>query len=198
MKNFLKIGLLATVLFTSVVTYAKDDRGYSLTQTDVNGKSVVFNIAETQKMEVTIAVKDGEILYQKDIQAVKGSKRVFDLTAFPDGEYTFSLVTEKELAEYQITIQNGKANVSEPVFTELFKPTLIKENEIITLKFDNLQKDPIEVTILDEYNEQVYNKVFDAKSILQSRFNVNKSDAKELTFIVKSKKQEFIKVIGLR
>lgn len=198
MKNFLKISLLAAVLLTSVATYANDDRGFSLTQTEVNGKSVVFDIEQTQKIEVTIAAKDGEVLYQKDIQVKKGSKRVYDLASFPDGDYTFSLVTDKEIAEYQVSMFNGKTVISEPKFTELFKPTLTKENEIITLKFENVLKEPVEILILDENSEQLYSNTFDAKSAINNKFNVYKSDARELTFILKSKSQEFVKVVSLR
>lgn len=198
MKNLLKISLLATILLTSVFTYASDDRGFSLTSTEGSEKSVVFNIAATQKIEVIISANDGEVLYQKYIQGVKGAKRVYNLDAFPDGNYTFKLVTEKELAEYQISIYNGKTVISEPKFTETFRPSLTKEKQIITLNFDNVLKEPVEVTILDDRNEEVYSKVFNAKSAMNKRFNINNSDAKELTFIVKSKTQEYIKVIALR
>ncbi len=62
---------------------------------------------------------------------------------------------------------------------------------------ENTPNGEVEVKILNEYNEELYTKVFAAKTKLVKKFNVDKTDAKELTFIVKSKNQEFVKTIQL-
>ena len=196
MKNFLKISLLATVLLTSLGAYANDNN-FSLTKGE-NEKSVVFLIKETQDIQVSIFGYGDEVLYEKNIHALKGSSRTYDLSAFPDGTYTFELRTDDEIATYQIAIENDKATVSIPTITEIFKPTLTKVRDIITLNLENVLQEPVEVKIIDENNDQVYYKVFDAKSLVNKKFNINKSDSRELTFIVKSKNQEYIKVIDLR
>jgi hypothetical protein len=43
----------------------------------------------------------------------------------------------------------------------------------------------------------LYSNVFLDKSKLSKKFNIGKTDAKELTFIVRFKDQEFIKTVSL-
>jgi hypothetical protein len=197
MKNFLKIALVATLLLTASGTYATDVN-FSLTAKSENEKSIVFSINESQNITVSITGADEGILYQQNIHAAGGSKKTYDLAAFPDGKYTFKLETETTITAYQIAIENGKALVSEPMVMEIFKPVLTKENELITLSLDNILKDEVEVKILNEYNEELYKKVFAGKSKVVKNFNIEKTDAKELTFVVKSKDKEFIKTVELR
>ncbi len=197
MKNFLKISLVTAILLTASGAYANEDN-FSLRSKNENEKSIVFVVNESQDINVSIQGADDEILYQQKIHAVGGSKKTYDLNAFPDGAYSFKLETESKLTAYQIVIENGKAVVSEPVITEIFKPVLTQDSQMITLNLENVLKDAVEVKILNEYNEELYSKVFTGKSKVVKNFNIEKTDAKELTFIVKSKNKEFIKTLDLR
>lgn len=196
MKNFLKIGLLAGILLTSSVAFADEDN-FSLKANAKTEKSIVFLISEAQDINISIYGDNYELIYDQKIHALKPSTKVYNLEDFPDGNYIVELENEMKLIKYNVTIENGKTLVSEPVTTELFKPVFSKENKTITLNMENTPSGEVEVKILNEYNDELYAKVFTAKSKLVKKFNVDKTDAKELTFIVKSKNQEFVKTIQL-
>ncbi|TCC86473.1 hypothetical protein EZ428_23695 [Pedobacter frigiditerrae] len=196
MKNFLKIGLLAGILLTSSAVFANEDN-FSLKANAKTEKSIVFLISEAQDINITIYGTNDELLYDQKIHASKPSTKIYNLEEFPDGSYTVKLENETKLIEYKVTIENGKTVVSEPATIELFKPVLTKDKETIILNMENTPNGEVEVKILNEYNEELYTKVFAAKTKLVKKFNVDKTDAKELTFIVKSKNQEFVKTIQL-
>lgn len=196
MKNFLKIGLLAGILLTSTIVFANDDN-FSLKANARDEKSIVFLITQAQDINLSIHDANEEVLYEQNIHASKPSTKIYNLDAFPDGNYKVKLENESKLIEYQVTIENGKTIVSNPVTTELFKPVLTKENAVITLNMENTPNADVEVKILNEYNEQLYSKVFSSRAKLVKKFNIAKTDAKGLTFIVKSKNQEYIETLSI-
>jgi hypothetical protein len=85
--------------------------------------------------------------------------------------------------------------VSEPKVSNIFKPVYTKKDQVITLDLDNLDKNPIEVKVYNEYNDEVYNEVFKDKAQLTKKFNISKTDSKELTFVVTYKEESFVKTI---
>ncbi|TKC05567.1 hypothetical protein FA048_17745 [Pedobacter polaris] len=197
MKNLLKTSLLAVILLTSTVAFANYD-DFSLKVKNGDEKSIVFLIEEAQDVNLSIhSLYDG-VIYEQKIHAVRPLTKVYNLEAFPDGNYTVKIENDKKLIEYQVTIENGKTLVSDAVITEFFKPVLTKENNVITLNMDNAPSGPIEVKILNEYNEELYAKVFASKAKFMKKFNTEKSEAKELTFIVRAKDQEFIETLSIK
>ncbi|MGF1926337.1 MAG: hypothetical protein ACQUHE_19350, partial [Bacteroidia bacterium] len=132
MKNFLKISLLYAILFASFGVSAKDDN-FSLSVNSGNEKSIVFFVNEAHDINLSILTEEEEVVYEQKIHSLGASKKVYNLEAFPNGNYTLRLETPLKLTTYQITIANGKALIANPVVKELFKPTLVKENGMITL-----------------------------------------------------------------
>jgi hypothetical protein len=196
MKKFLKIRLIAALLLLTAGSYASEG-DFSVRLKRVNEKSITFFIDKAQVVDVSIYGADDEVLYEQKIKAVKASNKTYDLNAFPDGNYTFKLLTESRLAEYKIEIKDGKAMVSDPLIVEMFKPVLTKDDGVITLSLENAPAGPIEVSILGEYSDPLYSKVFEGDSKLIKKFNVARIDLNELTFIIKSKGQEFTKIVQM-
>lgn len=197
MKNLLKISLIAVSLFFSANLYASEG-SFVLKVKGVDEKSVTFYIDEAQIVDVSIYGTENELIYEKRIKAKRPSSKTYDLSSFPDGNYTFKIATESKLTEYQLSIVQGKAIVSNPLVIEKFKPVLTKEDETITLNLENATKGPIEVRIINEYNDELYNEVFEGELAFTKRFNVARVGFGDLTFLIKSENQEFTKVVQMR
>ncbi|TCC87107.1 hypothetical protein [Pedobacter hiemivivus] len=197
MKNLLKISLIAVSLFFSASLYASEG-SFVLKVKGINEKSVTFYIDEAQIVDVSIYGTENELLYEKRIKAKRGSSKTYDLSSFPDGSYTFKITTESKSTEYQLSIVNGKTIVSNPLITETIKPVLTKEDEMITLNLENASKGPVEVRIINEYNDELYKEVFEGELALTKKFNVSRVGLGELTFLIKSENQEFTKVVQMR
>lgn len=196
MKSFIKISLVAVLLINSVSLYASEgDLSFKLKQ--VSEKSVTFFVHETQVVNVSIYGAGDELVYEQKMNALKGSKKTFNLDALPDGSYSFKLKTDSKSAVYKVELKDGKASVSDPLITDLFNPILKKKNEIITLNFENAPEGPIEVQILDRYNDPIYNKVFEADASFFKKFDVGRAGRDELTFVIKSADQVFTKTVQM-
>lgn len=197
MKSFTKISLIAVLLFNSVGLYASEgDLSFKLKK--VNEKSVTFFIDETQVVHVSIYGASDELVYEKKIKAIKGSTKTYDLNSLPDGSYKFKLKTDVKSAEYKIELKGGKISVSAPLVEDLFNPVLKKENDIVTLNFENAPDGPVEVQILDRYNDPLYNNVFEVGSTFVKKFDVARLGMDELTFIIRSANQVFTKTVQMK
>ncbi|MDR6785678.1 hypothetical protein ABIE26_004388 [Pedobacter africanus] len=189
MKNLLKIGIAAFLVLNFSALQAKDV-DFSVRVKNVDEKSVAFLIDGPQVIDLSIYGANGDLLYTQNIKTKATSTRTYNLRELPDGTYTFKIVGELKAAEYKVSIENGQAKVSEPIIEERFKPVLTKEDGVITLDLKNAPEGPVEVQILDRYNEPLYNQVFDNGLKAPKRFNVDRVFATELTFVVRSETQE--------
>jgi len=197
MKNLLKISLIATILFTSVNTYANND-DLSLKVNSVERKTIRLSINQTQDMKVTFYGLNDEILYEKKGHEISGSTKTYDLTDFPDGNYIMKLETGLKSVEYQINIENNKASLSTASNKEAFKPVLTKKDGVITLNLDYTNKAPVEIMIFDEFNNQLYTDIYNDSSKLVRKFNIDKALSSKLTFVITSKDQAFNSTIDVR
>ncbi len=196
MKNVLKISLLALLLFISAGVYAYDET-FSLKVKSNTQKSIVFYVKEAQDVEFSIYGSDNEILYKQEIRSAQPATKTYDLEAFPDGNYVLKLETGLGITEYKMQIEYGKASIEKPLITQKLKPILTKQNAIVTLDMLIFDKEPIEIKIVNEHNDQLYSNVFTEKNKLCKKFNIGKTDARELTFIVKTKGQEFVETVSV-
>ncbi|RAJ31031.1 hypothetical protein [Pedobacter cryoconitis] len=197
MKNLLKISLIATILFTSVNTYANND-DLSLKVNSAESKTIRLSINETQDMKVTFYGLNDEILYEKKGHELSGSSKTYDLTNFPDGNYIMKVETGLKSVEYQINIENNKASLSTASNKEAFKPVLTKKDGVITLNLDYTNKAPVEITIFDEFNNQLYADSYKDSAKLVRKFNVDNALSTKLTFVITSKDQAFNSTIDVR
>ncbi|GGE43706.1 hypothetical protein EV200_101334 [Pedobacter psychrotolerans] len=196
MKKFLQIGLIAVLFLTANGVYAKDG-DFTLKVKDDKEKSIRFSFEGNEDVNLSIIGNNNEVLFQENIQAKTATSKLYDLNALPDGKYTVRIESDTKLANYKVGIYNGKATVSEPVFSDLFHPLIKKEGDFIVLKVENEEGNPIEVQVMNEYNDNVYTEVFKNKSVLQRKFNISKTDSESLTFVINVKGKQFSKTIEL-
>ncbi|MFD2582124.1 hypothetical protein ACFSR6_06475 [Pedobacter vanadiisoli] len=194
MKKFLKIGLIAALFFTATGVHANDDN-FTLNVKSEKNKFIRFSIGKAEDVNLSFVGSDEEVLFEENIHASAASSKVYDLNALPDGKYVLKIESDVKLAKYTVTIKNGKTTVSEPKISNVFKPVYTLKDEIVTLNLENLDKSPIEVKVYNEYNDEVYYEVFKDKTQLTKKFNISKTDSKELTFMVKFKDESYVKTI---
>ena len=197
MKNLLKHGLVLAILFVSSVAFA-DEANISIKAKENTQKSIVFYLDQAQKVNLSIYSLNDGLIYEQNIVSDKPLTKVYNLEAFPDGSYIVKLENTAKLIEYQVNILKGKTLVSEPIVTEYFKPVLVKNSDTVTLDLKNVPHGPIEIKIFNEYNEELYAKSFASKLNAAKKFNIGQTNAKELTFIVRSKNEEFIETVSVK
>lgn len=201
MKNLLKTGIFSVLMFICSISCAVS-RGFSIKVNGVDQKSITFFMEGPQVVEVSIYGSDEELLYEHTFKAVGTATKIFNLNAFPDGDYRFKLADEQRTANYELRIKEGKVLISEPIIAEKFKPVLTKENEFILLNLENAPEGLLEIEILNRYNEAIYAKAFNrpangTTAKFTKRFNVSQVYTDELTFVIRAKDQEFKEVVRM-
>jgi hypothetical protein len=196
MKNFIKISLVvASLILMATGAFAND---FLLKTNTENQKTISILINETQDVKLSLSDLDEEVIYEQQIQTKQATTKTYNLAALPDGDYKLKLEVGSKTTTYKIAIKKNKAVISEPVIAEIIKPVLTKDKEMITLDLGNTYKGEVEVQVYNEYNEELYNQKFEDQSKLIKKFDTSKTYSKQLTFIVKSNDQEFIKTIETR
>lgn len=196
MKNLIKISLvIAAILLMATGAFAND---FLLKTGTGNQKTISILINEVQDVNLSLYGLNEEVIYEQKIQTKQATTKTYNLDALPDGSYTLKLVVGSKITTYKIAIQENKAAISEPVIAEVIKPVLTKDKAIITLDLGNTYKGEVEVQVFNEYNEELYSQKFEDQSKLIKKFDTSKTYSKQLTFIVKSNHQEFIKTIETR
>ncbi|MES2447928.1 MAG: hypothetical protein V4546_12155 [Bacteroidota bacterium] len=197
MKNLLKNSLILALVLISSIAFA-DDANISIKVKAENEKSIIFSLDQAEKINLSIYSLNDGIIYEQNIKTDKATTKTYNLEAFPDGNYIIKLENEEKLIEYQVNIFKGKTLISEPIVTEFFKPILVKDEDFITIDMKYVPHGEVEVKVFNEYNDEMYAKSFASKVNAVKKFNISKTDAKQLTFLIRSKNHEFIETVVLR
>lgn len=197
MKNLLKNSLILALMLISSIAFA-DDANITVKVKSENEKALIFSLDEAQKINLSIYSLNDGIIYEQNIKTDKATTKTYNLEAFPDGNYIIKLENEEKLIEYEVNIFKGKTLISEPIVTEFFKPVLVKDADFVTIDMKYVPHGPVEVKVFNEYNDEMYAKSFESKVNAVKKFNISKTDAKQLTFLIKSKNKEFIETFILK
>lgn len=196
MKKFFKISLAVVALLTASVAHA-DDMEILVKVAKENSKWVSFITNDTQAIDLTLYSASDEIIFEQRVKTVKNKFSTYDLTALPEGDYTFKMESNLKVTTYQIKITNQNAFVSAPSIVEIKRPILTKEKDIVTLNLNSACDGEVEIAIYNEYNEKLHDDTFADKSKMIKKFDVSKTPSRELTFVVRSASQEFSETIKL-
>ncbi len=196
MKNFLKISLVACLLFVAYGAHATDDLLVRVKNN--NEKSVSFFMNEAKQMNVAFYTANDEVIYQQNVRTTGAAIKTYDLSAFPDGDYQLKVEADLKLTTYQLHIGDGKAVLSKPTVINLLSAALTKDKTIVTLDLKNIAKEVVDVAVLNEYNDQLYSEKISEKTSLIKKFDIAQVNAKELTFIVKTKNKEFVETVKVQ
>jgi len=196
MKNFFKIGLIAVLFLTATGANASDG-DFTLKVRGEKEKFIRFSFDENEHVNLSFLGNNNEVIFQENIQAKAASSKLYDLNELPDGKYTLKIESEDKLAKYNVVIKNGKTEVSAPIISDLFHPLIKRQGDVIVFDVANNDGSPIELQVLNEYNDAVYTEVFNNRSEVQKKFNISRSDSQSLTFVVQSKDQKFTKTLEL-
>lgn len=194
MKKFLNTSLIAALMLISSVAFAND--GFMVKVASEKEKTIRFFINETKDLNLTITGKDNEVLFEEKMHSAGSSTKTYNLNALPTGEYTMKVESDLEISKYSIIITGDKALLSNPVITTIYKPLITKNNNIVTLDLDHADKLPVAIQIFNENNDELYSEVFNNKSKLVKKYNIARTNAKSLTFVVNVNDQKFVKTVS--
>lgn len=127
MKNILKLSLLLVVAMTSVSTYAIDG-DFLLNVKKGNGNEISFSLNGLQKVTVFIYDDENNLIYTEKAAGEKGILKTYNLDEFPIGTYYLVVENNLKKVKHEIVISEQKTILTTKAISEIYKPTLKKQN----------------------------------------------------------------------
>jgi hypothetical protein len=196
MKKFFKFSLVALALLTATVAQA-DEMELLVKVAKENSKWVSFATNQALEIDLTLYTADEEVIYEQQIKTVGNKFKTYDLTALPEGNYVLKMASKAQVATYKIEITDDNAVVTKVSVVEVKKPSLVKQDNIVTLNLNGSCKGEVEVAIYNEFNEKLHEDVFADQSKVITKFDVSRTPSRELTFVIRSANHEFAETVKL-
>ncbi|WP_051199894.1 T9SS type A sorting domain-containing protein [Flavobacterium subsaxonicum] len=197
MKNVMKFGLALAMIFSVATVQAGND--FSVNAKEGMGKVISFTINDTKSVHVSIYNTDGVVIFDETPKGKDGKiSRTYDLTAFPDGTYFLETETGAKVARHTITLSGKSAKVEEKTVAEIYKPVLVNKNGLVTVSILNAEKSPIQIKMYDDNNNEVYSETVTGELSLAKKFDINKTSAKNFTFVMTYNNKTFVETVATR
>ena len=197
MKNVTKFALALVVFFSTVAMRANDD--FSVRVKSGAGKQISFTINDTKNVYISIFSKDGVEVFAENIKSKDGKiSRSYDLNALPNGTYYLETETKTKVDRREITLFGTTATVSEKILTETYKPVMFSKDGLVTISILNSDKTPVEIKMFDENNNELYSETVTGEQSLAKRFDINKTTAKKITFVMSYNNKTFVETVAAR
>ncbi|WP_372756222.1 hypothetical protein [Labilibaculum sp.] len=133
----------------------------------------IVSITNSSESAVNMKIYDeaGNLYYSNKLNGEVSAQKLFDFSYLEDGTYKIVLAGKEDTVEKQFEVVNNKlVSDSETVASEKTLFRADKDNLFVTyLSFNNTTFD---ITINDEFGNEVFNNSYDSKPTFSKKFNV--------------------------
>lgn len=147
-KNTRK-GILLVAMLAATLSFASE------------GNFSFSSLSRAKKTALTLEnVKEGDILYIKDLNGVKLYEEIilingfyskgYDLTALPNGDYHFELDTDVHVKVIPFTVESNAIKVKFEKVKTIYKPTIRVKGDLVFISKLALNDEPLKVDVYYE------------------------------------------------
>lgn len=195
MKKILKNSLMLVVTLTtmnsnaSTVDFTKDVKK--------DQKMIVtFALNEINKVNLSIYDAEDKMIFSEKVNSEKVLNRNYDLNDFSDGIYFLESESDSKISRYKISVAGETASLSEEPISEIYKPTFVNNNGLVTVSLLNFDKSPVKIKIFDKSNNEVYDSNVILVEDLKKAFNIKNNIDEEFTFMMIYKDKTFMETFA--
>ena len=194
MKRFLKKTVLVALLATSTIALANVE-DFDLNIVKAEGKTISFTLDKTSEASLTIFDKDNKVVHTEYVKGKKDVHRTYDLSHLPNGTYTLEAETPSSIEKYTVEISANEAHFVSNEAKKTFKPIIEKKRGLVTLQVLNLNETPVEITVLDVYDNVLYTETASTINVAK-KFSIENAK-NDVRFVVKYNNETFVKSLTL-
>lgn len=196
MKNVMKLGLVVFMLFAMAVSTFANNADFSMRVMGAKGKTVSFSLTDAKQVHLSLRSQTNELLFEENISREGNMSRTYDLNALPEGSYTLIAETPAKITQYTIKVADNLASITEDPALEISKPMLVNKNGLVSLSIINKEQTPIEITIYDENNLELYSETVEGKKVgVVKMFDFNNVPEGKFTFVTKYSSKTFTNTV---
>lgn len=166
-----------------------------------NGANKVWIGLNLAKVGEQLSIKDvnGTVLYNEIIEEKGVYSKGFDLTSLPDGEYVFELDRDVKISSIPFSVKSGLVKFYKEKETTIFKPVLIRKNNLVYLTKLALNNEPLTVKVYftSSNNKQLmFSEKIGGTKTIEKTFMLTGIDKGKYTFVMESDGRIFKEVIN--
>ena len=185
----MKFTAIVAFMLTTVVSMAKEPKLSIVSENDI--KSLVFEL-DSQSKESTVKFIDADdhVIYSESISDKVYIKK-FNLKKLEDGVYYILAEDAMKSIVFKISLKGNVVNIVER--KENTKPVFRTLEDRVFLNLLNLDKDKVEIKVLDSFNRIVFKQDIEAAMLVEKAFNFEKALADTYTIVVKNNNEVYYK-----
>ncbi|MFB9053130.1 hypothetical protein ACFFVB_08555 [Formosa undariae] len=155
MRKLLALSIYMFAMVTGISSYANDN----LSKLDNRKKSEITLTLNHVKEGQLLSIKDnyGYALYKSTISTSGAYNNTFDLTALPNGNYSFEHEKGLEIKIIPFTVSNEEVVFNKEEEKSIFKPSVKFKDHTVFLTQLDLNKEDVEVNIYYSSNASYSN-----------------------------------------
>jgi len=197
MKKLLKFSFLLAVVLSTAGMHA-NVADFSLLVKKEEGKTVQFTLNTSEKTDLSLFDPDNELIHSETILGKQIFNRSYNLSTLPDGIYILEAKTALKTARYEITLSGNTATVVEKPVAEVYKPTLVHENRVVTLSILNFNSAPVNVIIYGTDGTEWYEGTFEGKQDFFKKFDLSRIPTGIYTFDISYNGRNFSNTVAIK
>jgi len=176
MKKLLALSIYMFAMVTGISSYANDN----VSNLDIRKKSEITLRLNHVKAGQLLSIKDnyGVALYKSTISTSGAYNNTFDLTALPNGKYSFEHEKGLEIKIIPFTVSNEEVTFNKEEERSIFKPSVKFKDSTVFLTQLDLDKEEVSVNIYysfsdDSSEELIYSEKISDESSIQRIYNLS-------------------------
>lgn len=196
MKNVIKKSFVLLLLFMSLLSFAKD---YSNVKNEIKDNITNLTLSDVKKGSILwIKDKNGMLIYKERIEKSGDYSKGFDLTALPNGDYSFELEKETAIKIIPFQVKSNVVLFKKEAEKLIFKPIFIENDGVIMVSKLIKEGNPIEVKIYFENSDLVFEEYFTDVNAIQRKYDFSTSIKGNYDIVIKSEGRVFSKKISIK
>lgn len=171
-ENFKKI-IFAIILLSSFNSFANST--YPEVKIIKTEKKIFrLEVAESKATDVTIRIIGNQegIVLEENITISKLASKSYNLSKLPKGIYEVELENDISYSKQLVKLTYNGLEILENKPRKTFKPFVKTEDRFIILNHLTLGTTKVEVTIFDDFENELYSKSFENVKTIHKRFDM--------------------------
>lgn len=168
----------------------------SLDVSPISGtKKIAITLSELNShAKIELLDQQGIILTSTKVKSIN-YQSIFDLTVLPDGKYFLSIQLGTKEWVQPIKLESDKVNIDKNAIREYFSPVFHPNGNKLDLILLNQFLSPVEIHILNENGQAVFNEKLGSVLRVEKRFDLSTLEAGTYTMVVNAHDRNYYHTI---
>lgn len=171
-------------MFVAATGLAKEPK---LSLTPNAEKSLNFEMDATSEQTVVSVVDTyGVIIYTEKVESGNTYSKKFNFKNLPEGIYFIEVEDTLRETVFGFTVKDSNIIITES--RENTKPVFRKKEEKVFLNLLNLEREEVEIMVLDSENRIVFEETIPGEMVIEKVFNFEDAFKDDYTVVIKNNK----------